>query len=231
MEALVRKADASSHSHPRQYGRSGFRMLAYLIWQGVAIAAPQNAADLATAGRTPGILLMGFVAARQRAIRSRAAASGWWRRCCFRHLHCAALHSRRGQKKRDGDPSGYSIPLVRNITISRCNTPSRFDRDETRPMRRGRSSATPVRFHRGLLSGRTAALLRVTGIRVGRKRKLTRGRCARTPPRYTGDFLAGDVLVRSCRLVHLERGSANSGRTTVWTGNRSAPCWQRAQKA
>ena len=42
---------------------------------------------------------------------------------------------------------------------------------------------------------------------------------ARTPPRYTGDFLAGDVWVRSLPvLCTFERGSANSGRTTVWTG-------------
>src|SRR5882724_6233681 len=109
MEALVRKADASSHSHPRQYAGLGFRIARLPDLAGVAIAAAQNAADLATAGRPPGIFSDGFVAARNRARpRSRAAARvvGGGAVVCVIGTLARPSTARRGPKKRDGDPSG-----------------------------------------------------------------------------------------------------------------------------
>src|SRR6266851_2453434 len=64
MEALVRKADASSHSYPDQYAGLGLPAARLPDLAGAASVAAQNAADLANADRTPGIFTDGFVAAR-----------------------------------------------------------------------------------------------------------------------------------------------------------------------
>src|SRR5467141_1699930 len=113
MEALVRKADSSSHSHPRQYAGLGFRIARLPDLAGVAIAAAPNAADLATADRTPGIFSDGFVAARNRARQRFRAASclvGGGAVVCVIGTLARPCTARRGQKKRDGDPSGQLNP-------------------------------------------------------------------------------------------------------------------------
>src|SRR6266478_9360425 len=76
MEALVREADASSHSYPDQYAGLGLPAARLPHLAGVAIAAAQNAADLANADRAPGIFADGFVAARHGARQRVGAASG-----------------------------------------------------------------------------------------------------------------------------------------------------------
>src|SRR6267378_6883883 len=109
MEALTRKADASSHSYPDQYAGLGLPAARLPDLAGVASAAAQNAADLANADRTPGIFADGFVAARHGARQRLGAASGVVRGST--HVGRVGAFprpptARRGQAKRDGNPSG-----------------------------------------------------------------------------------------------------------------------------
>ena len=118
---LISNADANSYSHPGQYAALGFRVACLPPLAEVAIAAVEDAADLANADRTSGILSDGFVAAPDGARQWAGATSRVVRGgtpVCLAGAFPWPSTARRGQKETGGDTRpGSAGPLVRNVTV------------------------------------------------------------------------------------------------------------------
>src|SRR5229473_3834725 len=109
----IRSADADGHPHPRQYPALGFRVAGLPDLARLAIAAAENAADLADADRAAGVFSDGPVAAGHGARQWDRAASrvaGGGAVVCLAGAFPQAKTARGGQKKRHRDPSGQRHP-------------------------------------------------------------------------------------------------------------------------